>query len=399
MSKSKNSHFKLDDRISISKLLDVNTSFRKIAEAVGAAVSSITNEVKGRRYSRGSLYFGDSKRQLCDRLLKAPWVCNGCKYLTNCKKPKYLYDPYKANEAYKTTLIESRNHIHTSAEGIKYLNKLLDDRIATKSQGINHIFNSNDIGVSKSTIYRYIDNGVLNIKNIDLKRKVRYKDRHKDKVPITHEKPNKAGRKYIDFLAYKDEHPEARIAELDTVIGKRDEGYNIFTILLRKSNFMIGIFLKEHTAKKICEALDYIEKKIGKAKFMTYFNICLTDNGHEFEYTDIIEASNRQIKRCHLFYCDPRASEQKGKLEKNHEFIRDFIPKGQSMSHLNQEIVTEMFSHINSIKRDELNHKSPFELLTVGETSAFKKLGYHEIPPKEVVGNFTELMKLINSKK
>lgn len=398
MSKSKNSHFKIEDRINIAQLLNENKSFRKIALIIGCAVSSITNEIKARRKLKGSLYFGDSIRILCTRLIKAPFVCNGCECLPTCKKPKYLYDPYFADEQYKTTLVKSRSHIHTSSEGIDYLNNLLDDRILKKNQGIDHIFNSNEIGVSKSTIYRYIDSGLLNVKNIDLKRKVRYKPRKpkENKTISKRQSPNKIGRKYIDYLSYKNSHPNVSIAEFDTVIGKKDEGYCIFTIILTKSKFMLGFFLKKHECDEICKSLDNLEKIIGKDKFMTYFNICLTDNGKEFEYTDRIEANDRKHQRCHLFYCDPRASQQKGELEKNHEFIREYIPKGVSMSFLNQRIVTEMFSHINSIKRDYLGGRSPFELLTSGQRKAFKKLGYHEITASEVVENLPELLKLIN---
>ena len=32
-----------------------------------------------------------------------------------------------------------------------------------------------------------------------------------------------------------------------------------------------------------------------------------------------------------VFYCDPYVSNQKGRLEKNHEYIRYVIPKGRSM--------------------------------------------------------------------
>ena len=400
MSKSKYSHFKLDDRVAIARLLDINTSFRKIAEKIGCAITSVSNEVRNRRTLKGSLYFGNTIRKLCERLIKAPFVCNGCSLLPDCHKTKYLYDPYKADQMYLDTLSSSRKHIHTSAEGIEYLNELFNDRLKEKKQGINHIYNSAEVGISKSTLYRYVNNGLLDIKNIDLKRKVRYKERNKAiKSLPKREKPNRANRKYIDYIAYTKKHPEAKIAQFDTVVGKRDEGYCIFTIILKKSNFMIGFFLEEHSAEKVCEALDELERKIGKGSFMSTFNVCLADRGIEFDYVNRMEASDRRIKRCHVFYCDPQASWQKPELEKNHEFIREYCPKGKSMSALNQKIIVEMFSHINSIRRDELKGRCPFELLTSGQLKAVKKLGYHQVKAQDVIEDMAKLLDLINKKK
>ena len=63
-----------------------------------------------------------------------------------------------------------------------------------------------------------------------------------------------------------------------------------------------------------------------------------------------------------VFYCDPMASWQKGRLEKNHEFIRYIIPKGTTFAGLDQEQVTLITNHINSVARASLNGCTPFEL-------------------------------------
>ncbi len=47
--------------------------------------------------------------------------------------------------------------------------------------------------------------------------------------------------------------------------------------------------------------------------------IDLTDNGAEFKNPWDIEKDSEGRHRCYVFYCDPYASNQKGKLEKNHE--------------------------------------------------------------------------------
>ena len=67
-------------------------------------------------------------------------------------------------------------------------------------------------------------------------------------------------------------------------------------------------------------------------------------------------------QRCKVFYCDPYVSNQKGRLEKNHEYIRYVIPKGRSMYKYTQEDINLMASHINSTARDSLNGATPFDL-------------------------------------
>ena len=63
-----------------------------------------------------------------------------------------------------------------------------------------------------------------------------------------------------------------------------------------------------------------------------------------------------------FFHCDPMSSWQKGKLEKNHEFIRYILPKGISFARLNQRKVTQIANHINSVARASLNGCTPFKL-------------------------------------
>ena len=374
MPKSKYRHFTLENRMLIERLLRENRSFRTMARIIGCSVTSISNEIIKHRIYK-DLSWGTSKR-ICnsERLVRAPYVCNGCENLARCKRSKYFYDPLKAHEEYLRTLKDSRSGIRASKDGLAYLDSLITPLIKEKGQTIDHILLSNDVGVSRSSLYRYIDKGLLSVKNIDLKRRVRYSHSRKPvkKNPET-VKADLKNRKYLDFLAFIKDNPKAHISEMDTVMGKVDESPCILTIILRKSNFMLGFYLENKYACEVVKVFDYLEKKLGKGRFMTDFMVILTDNGSEFAYTDLMEANDRNIKRCHIFYCDPRASQQKGKCEKNHEYIRYYLPKGTSFMNLNQDKVTLMMSHINSVRRKELNGRCPFELLSTGEINDMKK--------------------------
>ena len=99
----------------------------------------------------------------------------------------------------------------------------------------------------------------------------------------------------------------------------------------------------------------------------------------------MFEYNKDGYRRMKLFYCDPRHSEQKGELEKNHEYIRYILPQGTSFDDLTQEKVDLMMSHVNSTTRPSLQGKTPIELaLQHFGIDTVEKLGLHFIEPDEV---------------
>ena len=68
--------------------------------------------------------------------------------------------------------------------------------------------------------------------------------------------------------------------------------------------------------------------------------------------------------RSKIFYCDPMQSSQKPHVENNHNFIREILPNGQNWNNLTQDKVDLMFSHINSVPRESLGNKTPYEIFT-----------------------------------
>ena len=111
----------------------------------------------------------------------------------------------------------------------------------------------------------------------------------------------------------------------------------------------------------------------------------LTDNGTEFADPDLFEFDKEGNRRMKLYYCDPRHSEQKGEIEKNHEYIRYVLPSGTSFDDLTQEKVDLLMSHINSTARPSLQGKTPIELaLQHFGKDTVEKLGLQVIKPDDV---------------
>lgn len=391
MSKS-SMHMSLEDRNSILKGIQENKSIREIGRIIGVHASTVSRELKKHRMIRKANTFNNSHSPKCKdpRLSSAPWVCHGCKNYIHCRKEKYIYDPMNAHKTYQATLKTVRRKVGGGTEAFDYLNRILTPAVKEKGQTLGHIYadRADQLVISRSTLYRYVDLGYLEIKNIDLPRRVRYAS-HRTKQPnVVKNTKIRINRTYLDFKAFVDKYPKASVMEIDSVIGKKGEGEKVLlTLLLEKSNFMMAFLRNQNDAQSVVDCFDRIEKTLGTAKFATMFYITLGDNGSEFSKADALEGSHRAFKRTHLFYCDARASQQKGKLEKNHEYIRKYFPQGTSFNCLTQDDVDLMMNHINSVKRESLGNKSPFQCLSRSETISIKKLGYNEIHPNDVILN------------
>ena len=238
---------------------------------------------------------------------------------------------------------------------------------------------------SEREIYNLIDIGALEVKNIDLPRKVRFRKTTKRVTYYKIDKKCLEGRKYTDFLEFLKQNPDVNIVEMDTVEGIKG-GKVLLTIHFVNCSFMLA-FLREHNdSKSVIDIFNMIEEKIGIDLFKNLFVVILTDNGSEFSNPNKIEFNSETgEKRTQIFYCEPGRSDQKGSCEVNHELIRRVLPKGTSFNNLTQDDINKLMSHINSYKRKKLNDCSPLQLfnLVYGNNIA-NKLGITEINPNEI---------------
>ncbi len=411
----KNKHLSYDDRLEIEKGLKENLSFKAIGLKIDKNCTSISREIRnhlihkntgaiGRPFfdcihrkncefkSRGTLCNQKDcchyKKETCSKLDKPPYVCNGCKNKSSCTLSKKIYEASYALKEYQSTLSESRCGITYNDLEIENLNSILKPLIVDKKQSIHHavINNKNKIMCSEKEIYNLIDQGVLEIKNIDLPRKVRYRTRKNART--TYYKVDKnclITRKYEDFLAYMKKHPDTPIIEMDSVEGIKG-GKVLLTIHFVSCSFMLAFIRNHNDAESVINIFNYLEKILGIEKFKKLFVIILTDNGSEFSNPSEIEISNiTSEERTKIFYCEPGRSDQKGSCEVNHELIRRVLPQGTSFDNLTQDNINLLMSHINSYKRKKLNDCSPLQLFSLmfGFDIA-NKLGIKEIEPNNI---------------
>lgn len=396
----------LTDRIAIEYGLSAGQTFKEIAEKIHKSPSSVSREVKAnRQFIKGNFFLGNDcrysrncrKKHVCgdkycgtycircrkydcrDGCLSykpykcskpdyPPYVCNHCSARRDCFKNRYMYSAKLAQAKSDERRSDSRKGIHIDEKEMELLNSVLERGIR-KGQPLAHIYEQHktDFSVSLRSIYNYIDDGLLSVKSIDLRRKVAYKKRHKPRPKSEKQQHYRIGRDYDEFQRFMLDNPNCPVVQMDTVKGKREKGKVILTMLMLKYDIMLLFLLPENTSSAVVDVFDFLTDILDLDVFQNLFPVILTDNGSEFKRVEELEYTCTGEQRCMMFYCDPMASWQKGELEKNHEYIRYVIPKGTSLDPYTQEDMNLLMNHINSVKRPSLHGRCPYETVAEGD--------------------------------
>ena len=96
----------------------------------------------------------------------------------------------------------------------------------------------------EKTIYKVIDLGILKVGNIDLPRKVRFRERRKQTTVYKVDKHCLEGRSYEDFIKYMGEFSDPPIVQIDSVEGRKG-GKVLLTIHFVNTSFMLA-FIREY---------------------------------------------------------------------------------------------------------------------------------------------------------
>lgn len=359
-------HLDLEKRTKIEKGILENKNFTQIANTINKSSRTISYEIlRNRQCEHCTSWYG--KVKTCDKTLKPPYVCNACPSRKGCRKTRYYYYAEDAQKDYKARFSDSRKGIDLTCSEFKYLNETVVNEINNGHSFAMIIRNhKHEFPVGKRTLYNYVENGYLDIINLDLPRKVRYRKRKHNETKVTKDTKIRVNRTYSCFKdyvrQYNDNNFNINIVEMDTVEGVKGESV-LLTLLWRQSNFMLAYKLDNKDSDSVSTFFTYLKGLLGYEIFHMLFPIILTDNGVEFSKPDIIEDNGHHVYKTKLFYCDPGESGQKGKIEVNHEYIRRFIPKGISFDNYTQDDINLMINHINSVKRDSLSGCNPYYLM------------------------------------
>ena len=420
---------KLDQRILLEQKLAAGESFAGIARDLGVSAATISREVRRHavtersskpnvNYNNCKNRFGCQQSNLCDpcksprkfrlcrrcsycskvcgqyepdtciRHIRPPYVCNGCGKRMECSLEQHYYHAEQADAAYRKKLSEARTGISLSEEQLQQVDSVVSPLIK-QHQSPHHIcvHNRDRLMISERTLYTLISSRAISAMNMDLPRKTRFKPRRK-KAVFKVDRQCRAGRDYPCFKSYMEEHPDSAVVQLDSVEGVKG-GKVLLTIHFVKCEMMLAFLRDSNDSRSVTDIFEALYVSLGADAFSRLFHVLLADNGSEFSNPAAIEFGPDGVRRAHFFYCDPSAPYQKGSCERNHEFIRCFIPKGKDLGLYSQQDITLMMDHINSYCRNSLGDKCPYDAFRFFYSDKLlTSLGCTRIPPQLVtLGN------------
>ena len=413
-------HLTIEDRIYIQNELDKGTSFKDIARFLCKDPTTISKEVKARRASdwfhKGTflnaknfctkrfrckktnacnkiLLCGvkcascptcnqtcpDFQKERCCRLDRAPYVCNGCsKKINHCTiAHKYTYNARFADRKYRECLKDSRSGIAMTRQELHKKDKIITPLIDQGQSPYQIVANHPELNLSVRSVYNYLDMGLLTARNVDLKRKVKFKPRKVHKSQISDRRVFN-GRTYADFQQL---HLESFV-EMDTVHSAVGSSKTLLTFFFTREKLFLAFLMNRNTEGSVRLVLDRLEKRFGTFDFLTLFD----DRGAEFGDPDSLETGVTGIQRTNIYYCDPMRSGQKGGIEQAHTMLRMILPKRTTFEFLTQWDVNLITSHINSTPRESLNGRTPYDvaLEAFGEY-VLKAFQLRRIDPDKVI--------------
>lgn len=192
-----------DDRFNIVAYLNLGFSVSKIARRMCWDKSTISREI--RRCPQ--IKYGTTFKQchIKDKYV----VCNQCSKHDHCSYDKVYYNAFEASLDASRKKHESHQGARIGVKDFTLIDKVIFERVK-KGQSIEYIYQTSDEvkAVSLSTIRRRLNNELLTVRKIHLKRAKRYQKKYLPKKEFKEAKAKaRMGRTYSDFLDFKASNP------------------------------------------------------------------------------------------------------------------------------------------------------------------------------------------------
>lgn len=260
------------------------------------------------------------------------------------------YRPSQAIEKTSGRRSRSRRNWRFSTADLKQVEVLLQ-RDWSPEQVSGHLRRHGLLSISHETIYRYIWvdwylGGTLHthLRGARKKRRKRYGaydsrgrlagKRHISERPVAAEKRTEVGH-----------------WEIDTVIGKGSR-HCLVSIVDRRSGYLLIGKLKARTKEQTNRrTLTLMRRHPEKFKSIT------ADNGTEFhDYVEVEAATGAPF-----YFATPHHSWERGTNENTNGLIRQYVPKGTSMTKLTQHRCNAIANKLNTRPRKRLGFRTPEE--------------------------------------
>jgi len=261
------------------------------------------------------------------------------------------YRPSKAAEKTNGRRSRSRKKDQFTEIQFGFVVELLE-RKWSPDQISNTLRNEKKLRISHETIYRYVwrdkrQGGKLyrHLRQATKKKRKRYGAYDSRGVM--------AGKRSIDTrpLAAENRSQKGHY-EMDTVMG-RGSKHCILTMVDRKTGYLIIRKLRRRaTADVNAELLKTLAEGKGPIKTIT------ADNGTEFHQFRQVEEATGVL----FYFARPYHSWERGTNENTNGLIRQYLPKGTSMTHLTQEDCDAIAGELNERPRKRHGYRTPNDL-------------------------------------
>ncbi|MBW7985809.1 IS30 family transposase [Lactobacillus helveticus] len=325
----KGKHLSFEERVIIQTRLKDGCSIRAIARELGCSPSTISYEV---RRGTVSLYHGKQKR-------------------------------YKADQGQSVYQI-NRRHCGRKSDFLKkagFINYVIKhffedgwslDVCANRSLAAGEF--SHYQTVCTRTLYNYVDQGLMTIKNYDLPEKL------KRNTKLHHVRQNR--KKLERSIEERSKEIEQRSKfghwECDLVLGhKTKDDQVLLTLSERMSREFLIIRIPDKTSASVMQAFQMLQKQYSE-HWNDIFKTITTDNGSEF--ADL--ANLEQVSKTLIYYAHPYTSCDKGTVERHNGLIRRFIPKGDCINNYSLQQIIDIETWCNSLPRKILAYHTPDEI-------------------------------------
>lgn len=319
-------HLTKEKRAQIEVLLEQQVPKTEIAKTIGISRSTLYREI-----DRGTVVQIDTNLKTYQKYC---WDAGERVYQENRRNSR---PPLKLTDAYDFIQYAEQQILE---------NKLSPDAVCGRAR-ISGEFSEI---VCTKTLYNYIAERLLKVRNIDLPLKVRRKQKYK---PI-----RKNRRVYGISIEERPDLSERETFghwEIDTVLGDKESAPVLLTLIERMTRKCHIVLVGSKSKESVKEGLEQIKAQYG-SRASEIFKSITSDNGCEFaELT-------KQMPGTKIYYAHPYSSWERGTNEKQNSLIRRFFPKGKSFRNVSAEAVAFVENWLNDLPRKILGYHSSNEV-------------------------------------
>jgi len=339
-------HLNETERSLLEKRLVEGYSVKKIADFLGKHRSTLYRELK-----RG-------------RVEQLKWIkgnyCNVVSY------------SYQAGE-YRYQKARRRCHRPVSLELIPGLKQALEDRLHKEDGSpeivLNQLKMTFDHLPCVKTLYRWIDERRLKVRNLDLLRKTTRQT--KRKLAEAHHILGRSIEERPESINLRSEFGHW---EIDTIIGRKEGPKPVLLSLVeRTSRKAILCKLPDKSCDSVTEALNEICHE-----HPSEFGSLTSDNGREFSQLPEWEVETH----IPVYFAHPYSAYERGSNENYNGLVRRFFPKGTDFTNISEDKIHEVEQRINDMPRKLHGFRSSSQVYEQMIKSKVDNNGFVQVVPE-----------------